>query len=116
MNEEIKEILSKDNIHIIECDKNWCNAYGYEKSQMKRDVIKYITILEEKNQRLNNLINELEKYLINESKYDEYKDVDYREAMECALDELKELKEGKELEMTEDEEEYIDYIEDKGDE
>lgn len=47
-------------------------------------------------ERLNNIIDELEKYLINESKYDEYKDVDYREAMECALDELKELKEGKE--------------------
>ena len=30
MKDEIKEILSKDNIHIIECDENWCNAYGYK--------------------------------------------------------------------------------------
>lgn len=63
MKDEIKEILNNDNIHIIECDKNWCNAYGYEKSQMKSDVIKYITILEKEIERLNNIINELEKYL-----------------------------------------------------
>ncbi len=47
MKDEIKEILSKDNIHIIECDGNWCNAYGYEKSQLKEDLLDYITNLQE---------------------------------------------------------------------
>lgn len=47
MNDKIKEILSNDNIHIIECDKNWCNAYGYEKSQLKEDLLDCITNLQE---------------------------------------------------------------------
>lgn len=44
--------------------------------------------------RLNNIINELEKYLEEESKYDEYVDVFYRKNMGYVLDKLKELKNG----------------------
>ena len=54
MNDEIKEILSNDNIHIIECDKNWCNAYGYEKSQLKEDLLDYLTNLEQKVEQYEN--------------------------------------------------------------
>ena len=43
-------------------------------------------------ERLNNIINELEKYLEEESRYNEYKDVFYREHMGYVLDKLKELK------------------------
>ena len=43
----------------------------------------------------NNIINELEKYLKEENKFDEYKDITYRETMGYVLDKLKELKEGK---------------------
>ena len=46
-------------------------------------------------ERLNNIINDLEKYLEEESKYDEYVDVFYREHMGNVLDKLKELKENK---------------------
>lgn len=55
MKDEIKEILSNDNIHIIECDKNWCNTYGYEKSQLKEDLLNYITNLQKENERLKRL-------------------------------------------------------------
>ena len=54
--------------------------------------------LEEKDkeiERLNNIINELEKYLKEENKFDEYKDITYRETMGYVLDKLQELKEGK---------------------
>ena len=44
-------------------------------------------------ERLNNIIDELEKYLEEESKYDEYVDVFYREDMGNVLDKLKQLKE-----------------------
>ena len=51
-----------------------------------------ISLLDENN-RLNNIINELEKYLEEESRYNEYKDVFYREDMGSVLEILKELKE-----------------------
>lgn len=60
MKDEIKEILSKDNIHIIECDKNWCNAYGYEKSQLKEDLLDYITNLQKENEHLRTQVNTYE--------------------------------------------------------
>lgn len=43
-------------------------------------------------ERLNNIIDELEKYLEEESRYNEYKDVFYRDHMGYVLDKLKELK------------------------
>lgn len=39
------------------------------------------------------IMKELKNWLKEESEFDEYKDVDYREAMECALDKIKELEE-----------------------
>lgn len=45
------------------------------------------------NQRLNNVLNELEKWLNKEREFDEYKDITYRETMGYVLDKLKELKE-----------------------
>ena len=62
MNNEIKEILSKDNIHIIECDENWCNAYGYEKSQLKEDLLDYITNLQEEKDKYKDVIDRIKKY------------------------------------------------------
>lgn len=69
MNDEIKEILSKDNIHIIECDKNWCNAYGYEKSQLKEDLLDYITNLQKENEIKTTKLNAIRKYLLNNKLY-----------------------------------------------
>lgn len=60
MNAEIKGILSNDNIHIIECDKNWCNAYGYEKSQLKEDLLDYITNLQQENEHFRTQVNTYE--------------------------------------------------------
>ena len=54
-----------------------------EMSNWKEDTKKYKEV-----------IDELEKYLKEESKYDEYKDVFYREHMGYVLDKLKYLKEG----------------------
>lgn len=48
-NEEIKVLLkcfASDDIHLIECEHKWCDAYGYEKSQMKKDLLDYITDLQ----------------------------------------------------------------------
>ena len=62
MTEEIKEILecfSSDDIHLIQCEHKWCDAYGYEKSQMKKDLLYYITNLQQENERLK---VELNKY------------------------------------------------------
>lgn len=43
-------------------------------------------------ERYKNIIDELEKYLKEENKFDEYKDITYRETMGYVLDKLKELK------------------------
>lgn len=49
--------LQNDKIHFIECDKEWCNAYGYDKSKMKEDTISCIKELQ---QNQDNLIKYLE--------------------------------------------------------
>ena len=38
MNEKLLEYFKSDDIHLIQCEHEWCNAYGYEKSQMKKDI------------------------------------------------------------------------------
>lgn len=47
---------------------------------------------EQELERYKNIIDELEKYLKEENKFDEYKDITYRETMGYVLDKLKELK------------------------
>lgn len=52
MNEKLLEYFKSDDIHLIQCEHKWCNAYGYEKSQMKKDLIDYITNLQQENEKL----------------------------------------------------------------
>lgn len=52
--------LKNKNIHFVECE-NWHDAYGYEKSQMKEDIINYIEQLQQKNQKLQERIEYLER-------------------------------------------------------
>ena len=42
--------LKNKNIHFVECE-NWHDAYGYEKSEMKEDTIKYIEQLQQENKK-----------------------------------------------------------------
>ena len=74
------------NIDNITSDKMGLSVNGM---QMQTKVY------EQEITRLNNIIDELEKYLIEENKYSDYKDVFYRETMGYVLDKLKELKENK---------------------
>ena len=43
--------LKNKNIHFVECE-NWHDDYGYEKSEMKEDTIKYIEQLHQENAEL----------------------------------------------------------------
>ena len=52
MNEKLLEYFKSDDIHLVQCEHKWCNAYGYEKSQMKKDILDYITNLQQENERL----------------------------------------------------------------
>lgn len=64
MTEEIKEILEyfkSDDIHLIQCEHKWCDAYGYEKSQMKKDLLDYITNLQQENKSKTHQIEVLEE-------------------------------------------------------
>jgi len=115
MSEEIKEILDKlnktaDNPLFVICSsqkeldkipKYTANFLSVNDRQAKL-LLNYITNLqqkvEEKNKeidRLNNIINELEKYLIEH--IDEYRDMEQDAMFEfgLVLDKLKELKENK---------------------
>ena len=38
------------NIHLVECE-NWQDVYGYEKSEMKEDIINYIEQLQQENKK-----------------------------------------------------------------
>lgn len=66
----LMEFFKDDDIKVV--DKDF-----YIKSQMKSDVIKYITILEEENEKLSNIINEFEIWLSNEMKFQRVIDRDY---------------------------------------
>ena len=52
MNEKLLEYFKSDDIHLIQCEHKWCDVYGYEKSQMKKDLIDYITNLQQENEKL----------------------------------------------------------------
>lgn len=43
--------LKNKNIHLVECE-NWQDVYGYEKSEMKEGIIKYIEQLQQENEIL----------------------------------------------------------------
>lgn len=47
--------LKNKNIHFVECE-NWHDAYGYEKTEMKEDIVNYIEKLQKENKRLNGAI------------------------------------------------------------
>jgi hypothetical protein len=51
---KLLEYFKSDDIHLIQCEHKWCNAYGYEKSQMKKDILNYITNLQQENEDLKN--------------------------------------------------------------
>ena len=82
MKDEIKEKL--DNLRIYA---------GREENGFICDIEDYITNLQEENKRLNNIINELEKYLrticIGDTTFEEIG------ITQSILNKLKELKEGK---------------------
>lgn len=52
--------LKNKNIHLVECE-NWHDVYGYEKSEMKEGVIKYIEQLQHENKRLDEVNCKLRK-------------------------------------------------------
>ena len=81
------------NIHFIECE-NWCNAYGYEKAQMKEDTINYIKQLQQENEELKNNKIKNDK-LINSLNDFNYKLKQQYELLE--LNYLRQKKENKEL-------------------
>ena len=72
-------------------DRNAFNEIVDDNQKLKNEVVYSKVEID----RLNNIINELEKYLEEESRYNEYKDVFYREHMGSVLDILKKLKENK---------------------
>ena len=84
----LMEFFKDDDIKVV--DKDF-----YIKSQMKSDVIKYITILEDENERLNNIIDKLEYWLKLEIQYNADINEEYNEGIENILNRLEELKEGK---------------------
>lgn len=80
MTEKLKELLecfSSEDIHLIQCDHKWCDAYGYEKSQMKKDMLDYITNLQQKDFESQKEITKLKDKLEQQRKeyQDTYKDV-----------------------------------------
>ena len=54
--------LKNKNIHFIEC-KDWHDVYGYEKSEMKEDIINYIEQLQQENQQLKDNWDKLKEHL-----------------------------------------------------
>lgn len=70
MNEKLLEYFKSDDIHLVQCEHKWCNAYGYEKSQMKKDILDYITNLQQLYENGLKVNQNTEKYRTElESKY-----------------------------------------------
>ena len=95
MNDEIKEILDrlKEDLYIPMEDNREYKLLDKGDDKLLLDCI---TNLEQENERLNNIINELEKWLEDNIEYgdDDYYDMK-ASGVESALNKLKELKEGK---------------------
>ena len=50
------------NIHLVECE-NWQDVYGYEKSEMKEDIINYIEQLQQENKKYKEVFDKAIKYI-----------------------------------------------------
>ena len=89
MNEEIKEILEKPNVYIFNDE---CYLYFGDYNKLKI----YITNLQEENQKLNKIIDELEKFLKEGCDLTCGSGItnEYIYAYENVLDKLTELKKG----------------------
>ena len=57
-----------------------------------KTIMLFIENQQQELERYKNIVDELEKYLKEENKFDEYKDITYRETIGYVLDKLKELK------------------------
>ena len=78
---------------LIEVLRQFDEKRVEELPEKTRNIFYAIMKIADERDRLNNIINELEKYLEEESKYDEYVDLFYREHMGSVLEILKKLKE-----------------------
>ena len=83
--------MSKE--ELIEVLRQFDEKRVEELPEKTRNIFYAIMKIADERDRLNNIINELEKYLEEESKYDEYVDLFYREHMGSVLEILKKLKE-----------------------
>lgn len=89
MTEEIK--INKNNMSITFIN----NGIAFSQFGVAPEILDYITDLQQENEKLNNIINELEKYLEEHSKLDyESNATIIHEQMAClfVLNKLKELK------------------------
>ena len=93
-NQKLKNEVVYSKVEIDRLNKEYERIYNENCKLREEHNITDIKLLDENN-RLNNIINELEKYLEEESKYDEYVDLFYREHMGSVLEILKKLKENK---------------------
>lgn len=91
MNDEIKEILELKRRKIENAE-----AFGLTSINIQEDkkLLDYITTLQEENERLNNIINELENYIEDKRNYYCETDNEYW-SINQILQELKKLKENK---------------------
>lgn len=60
--------LKNKNIHIVEC-KDWHDVYGYEKSEMKEDIINDIEQLQQENQKYKEVIDKVSSQIKLYGKY-----------------------------------------------
>lgn len=93
MNDEIKEIIDM----FTKYKDDWYSCEYKLKPKQCVAVLDYITNLQQENERLNNIINELEDKIVIKLQRD-YHEPDYRintGDLEELYDKLKELKEGK---------------------
>lgn len=91
MNEEIKSLLEYLHFNVYETT-NWITPLSLDDKTWKI-LLNYITNLQEENQKLNKIIDELEKWLKDNIEYgdDDYYDMKAM-GVESALNKLTELK------------------------
>ena len=90
MNKEIKEILDLLNFNRDTISNGTCRVEDFASREQIIKLLDYITNLQQENERLNTIIDELEKYL--EEEKDERYSWHYREWIRQVQDKLKELK------------------------
>lgn len=69
--EKLLTCLEDSSIHFIECEGIWRDAYGYEKSQMKEDVINRLRELDNWRQRTIELVKDIKEYIEDNRDYQE---------------------------------------------